>query len=156
MNERRDFIVKELADNCDLPGEHQDEIKVTMRFFWDGAALNEATPELAKGLDHISDVLSHGKKPWRRYTPDWKVVRGSGSLEPEEWPLVAATLLKYSDLADKSTAKGRGRAFDWLNAALTTLDLMKEESLENPFEEELIDWSKELVGSIASKIEVAS
>ena len=41
-------------------------------------------------------------------------------------------------------------------AALTTLDLMKEESIDNPFEDELREWAKEIVESIASSIEVVS
>ena len=155
MNERRDFVVKELADNCDLPGEHEENVNVTMRFFWDGAESEAPTADLGKGLDHIADVIAHGKKPWRRYTSDWKVVRGSGSLEPEEWPLVAATFLKFADLADKSKAKERGQAFDWTNAALTTLDLMTEESIDDPFCEELREWAEELIGTIAGSFEVA-
>lgn len=156
MNERRDFIVREIADNCDLPGEHEDDYYETMRFFWDGAESDAADDKLAEGLDQIGDLLAHGKRPWRRYSHDWKVVRGSGNLEPEEWPLVVAVLMKFADLADASTKKGLGRAFDWTNAALTAMDLMKEDNTELAFEDELREWANDVVDRVATSLQPSS
>ncbi|MCA8961899.1 MAG: hypothetical protein KDC38_15345, partial [Planctomycetes bacterium] len=76
-----------------------------------------------------------------------------GSLEPEEWPLVAGVLLKFADLEDKGTDEGRGRAFDWTNAALTTLDMMNEDKIEVPFEDEFREWANELVRGVADSFQ---
>ena len=142
---------------CDLPDPieadpnlvNTSKILVSLAQTWP----EPLSDQQRKDLEALCRKVHVAKKVMAIYAPGWKKVPEPVPLSLPHWPVLITVLLGYSHLDDVNNKDARGLAFKFLNAALTALELAKNQETISYFSE-LQTWAEEILENLFSSVEI--